>query len=348
MVFEVTLPRQPDANFWRSEGADVNENAKRLQDLYEKTPKEYIDELKRLNEKGYQFRLTEGKVFQLFPSDEMRKVPIKLQVREGVITWYFVAPHDETHQEFRDQVYRSAALGHLRVKRACEKYLRGTNSLHVKKMHTSVKESLMNHNHYRLDKGLDVNPDDLREHLMGFVEAEDKLKLFVQDENGKQIEKFLTKEEAEEILKQYERHWTKINYVGPAKTTFTAGGTLKLPKRDKSILTQYKEAIYAKFTSKDWKEWNKYKHLEQPCRTIFPGKTVKELTEQELDELVRTAEKGMRGIRSEAAQARQPEGEFAEGLDLPVRKQKVAMQDFIEPLKTGSEAPEIKKEEKAK
>lgn len=301
MVFEVNLNREHNTPIWRSEGAEVNADVARLQKLFDENVddgKAYADELEKLKNdpnRNRNFRLTEGKVFELFPSEQTLKVPIKLQVKEGVITWYFIAPHDVTKQDFRDEVYRSAALAHLRVENACEKYLRGTNALHVKKMHTSEEESGLNHNHYRLMEGHDVEPKDLRQHLMGFVQAQKELKLVAGDK-----EKYLDKEEAEEILRQYEKHWTIINHKGEAKTVEIAGEKIDLPKREKSLLEEYKAKEMAQWDDDDRAEWEQYKHLEMPCRSINPDTPVEVRLE--------AAAKGMRGIRSEVQHQRQIQG----------------------------------------
>lgn len=304
--FQVNLPRIQVAEKWRSEGAEVNEKVAHLQRLFDENidnGKAYAEELARLKSEGHQFRLTRGKVYQIFESDKTLDVPIRLQIKEGVITWYFIAPQDKTKQKFRDEVYESAGLAHLKVDHACEKYLRGTNALHVKKMHTKETEALYNHNHYRLMEGHDVTPTELRQHLMGFVEAQRKLELFVDSEGGGKTEKFLTTDEAEEILKQYEEHWLRITHKGDAKNVaLDDGRIMKLPARESSLLEEYKTKELAKWDAEDWAEWNAYKGLEQPCKTIFQSDDLPLAT------LRTAAQKAMRGIRAEFADTRQIKG----------------------------------------
>lgn len=300
MVFNIILHRVPVTTVWKSEGAEVNPHAAQLQELFDDNVEAYQSELKKLENEGHKFRLADGRVYELLESTETMEVPIKLQIKEGTITWYFLAPNDVTKQSFRDEVYRSAALAHLKVKNACEKYLRGTNSLHVKKMHTNESEAGLNHNHYRLLDGHDVTPEDLRQHLMGFIEAEQNQKLFVDGSAGKKTEKYLTLEEANAILGKFEEHWTVITHKGPAKTINVNGKPLKLPQREKSLLEEYKAKEYAKWTPEDIEEWEKYKDLEQPCRSIDNTKP--------FEEQLKAAEKGMRSLRSEVAHERQMAG----------------------------------------
>ncbi len=212
------------------------------------------------------------------------------------MTWYIVAPMDETHQSFRDEVYQSAAIGHLKVDNHCERYWRGTNSFHVKKMHTSENESQFNHNHYRVRDDRDITPIDVEQHLMGFVEAQRTLGLV----DGP-TEKFLTTEEASQIVTDFKIYHTVVNHEGPAIPSQTIDGIeFSLPERDISILTAYKNSPDQVFTEEDIKEWEENRHKEEPCVGIRP--------DMPLVELLIAVQDGMRGLGSELAQTRQVAG----------------------------------------
>lgn len=313
-VFECLLNRVQDAPMWRSE---KTKEANILQALFDKANTDDIENSdpnqptyekvrEKMESEGKKFRLTEDQIWQIFPTDETLKVPIRLQIKEGTITWYFEGPMDVTTQEFRDEVYLSAGLGHLKVKNACEKYLRGTNALHVLKMHTSEAEAGLNHNHYRLEgKHGDVTPTDLREHLTGFVEAEKALHLTVKGSAGEEKEKFLDMEEVESIIRDYEKHWAIINHKGPAQTVEIHGEMIQLPYRPTtSILEEYKESEHAKWTPEDEQEWEEFKGLEAPCRELQGV----ELSKLPLEKQIEYAKKSMRGLKSENALLRQVPG----------------------------------------
>ncbi len=275
-VFEVTLDRKPEAELWKLQ---QNKDTEKLQNLFNlatqykddkvkcsKYINEYQATLDQLQSDGKrEFTLTKGKVSELVedPAHKTMKVPIKIQIKEGVLTWYFEAPMDQTTQSFRDEVFLAAGLAQVNVDHARFRYLRGTNSLHVKKMHTQEAESLMNHNHYILDKGEDFTPERVKQHLNSFVQAERELtkKGYIQNassEVGK--EKFLNQAEADAIVKKYEEHWNKIT------KTFD---TVKVKQLDNptdgwttqvgvSELEEKKELGQKRLTKEDRNEWVKY------------------------------------------------------------------------------------------
>jgi hypothetical protein len=179
---------------------------------------------------------------------------------------------DETTQTFRDELYSSAAIGHLKVEKHCERYYRGTNSLHVKKMHTNEAESGFNHNHYRVSEG-DVTPADVLQHLIGVVEAQRDLKIVGDDSK----EKFLDRNEALVIANLFARHVEDLS------------------KRTSLVPSPDDE-----FTPEDIAEWESSRHLEEPCRSIEPSVSLAEKLV-----LVRDS---MRGIGSELAHTRQMAG----------------------------------------
>lgn len=243
-VFFADLPRQQETKLYRSEGPDVNKDVARLQKLFDESQIDTYDaELKSLQKTGRQFRLTEGHVYEVFQDNPSTlKVPIKMSIKEGVLTWYFISPHDQTSQEFRDETFLCAGLGHVNVDDAWFRYYRGTNAVHVEKMHTHEGESMYNHNHYVLAKGQDFTPERLKQHLDGFIQAERELG-YVVDQDGKQVEKILTQEEADEIVKQYTEHWKKITAKPDANTP--------------SILEKCKALGHKRLTMADKNEWVK-------------------------------------------------------------------------------------------
>ncbi len=260
-TFEIELPRKQLTEVWKLE---KSEDAARLQNLFDLATKhkddkvlcskyinEYQSELDKLQRGGKrEFTLTKGHVYELVEHPEHKKleVPIQMQVKEGVLTWYFKAPMDVTKQTFRDEVFLAAGLAHVNVDHARFRYLRGTNSLHVKLMHTKEQESLMNHNHYILDKGVDFTPERLKQHLDGFVKAERELTKggYIKDveaTSGK--EKFLTQEEADAIVEEYKKHWAKIN---------------EKVEDQPSLLQEKKTLRDKRLTKEDKHEWVKYNY----------------------------------------------------------------------------------------
>jgi len=112
-------------------------------------------------------------------------------------------------------------------------------------MHTNEKESLMNHNHYILDKGKDFTPERFKQHLDGFVKAERELAeagiIKDGDSNGG---KFLTQAEADQLVEAYTQHWNSINTVkGDSSTTELEEkkelGKKRLTKEDKIEFVKY-------------------------------------------------------------------------------------------------------------
>lgn len=250
-----------------------------------------------MEKKGANFRLTRGKVFQITDSNKTIDVPIIFQVKGGCMTWYIKAPMDETHQEFRDEVYESAGLGHLRVKDHCEKYWRGTNSLHVKKMHTNESESGFNHNHYRM-KDRDVDPVAVYEHLHRFVDAQREMELI--DSSGR--EKFLDHDEATKICEKFKRFWIVSTHVGPETTVRLGDEEIRLPAREKSIIEEFKESPGQRLTPEDIEEWERYKEKENPCLIINNWESLT------VAQRLKAIAEGMRGLGSELAQTRQVYG----------------------------------------
>ncbi len=306
--FEVELKTKQTASLWQSEGTTTSKKAERLQELFDKGLSNQYEEEKASFEKkengGAKFRLTDGKVFEIFESDQTMEVPIKFQVKGSTITWYFDAPKDETHQDWRDDfVYMPAAVGHLEVDGHCEKYWRGTNSLHIKKMHTRQSEDKLNHNHYRIENDRDVTPTQVAQHLVGFVNAHKLIDeareqgVIPPSKYGFLADKILTVEEVKEISHKFNVHHVKANHVGPAEDVKVGEEVVHLPAREESLLSVYKNSKKQTFTAEDLKEWEEHKHEEEPCRSINQATPIKQKIE--------AIKAGMRGIGSELAKTRQ-------------------------------------------
>lgn len=299
MAFEVTLnKRAPEAKLWRSD--DQTEGAKQLQSLFDKGMSDEYDAAKKEMEKDGKrlFRKTNNHVFELFGSNKTMRVPIKFQVKLGTINWYFMAPKDETHQSFRDELYNAAGIAHMsKVENHCQAYWRGTNSFHLKKMHSDEEEDNYNHNHYRVENDRDVDPTHVSQHLLGLVESQREMGLVGED--GK--EKFVTLQDALEISHKFNIHWVKINHAGAQKEVKVGDEFVSLPERDVSILSQFKEARENKLTEEDLKEWTDNRHKEEPCREMTITK------EMPLTKKIELAAKGSRGIGSDLAETRQLE-----------------------------------------
>lgn len=305
-VFERMLPRPQIAPCWDSH---QTAEAKDLQSTLERTANGDFtaldNKIQDFMKDDHFFRLTEGKFYEVNPGD-YKEVRLKIQVKEGTITWYFAnVGHDETTQEFRNQVFRSAALGHLTVKGACAKYYRGTNAMHVKRMHTSERESMINHNHYRVDDN-HVTPSQFRDHLYGFLEAQKAYGI---------PDKFLTQDEADQLINAY----IKFDESLDAKVDGI-----------KTRRELFHERELQKWTAEDRKELVENKSIEEPCdaqEIIVPlnqGPITVEIANKEtrilpkewfkyrdrLDKaaLDKIAKAGSEGQRSDVAHTRQVEG----------------------------------------
>lgn len=124
----------------------------------------------RLAKDGIGFRSTRGVVYLTRHEGEKVDVEVALQVKGYSLTWYFWAEGamDQYPQDFRDKLYNQAAICHKAVKDGCDLYYRGSNSIHVKRMHHREGESGHNHNHYRLQGDRHYMPEDVAQHMEGF------------------------------------------------------------------------------------------------------------------------------------------------------------------------------------
>src|SRR3990167_6481415 len=111
------------------------ENAKTLQRLFDAENAEaYAEQLAAFRQEiasdtmdsrdRHDFRLTDGKIYEIFDEGETLDVSIQFMVKESSITWSFSAPKDETRQEWRDDVFNTAAIAHQSVRLGCETYYR--------------------------------------------------------------------------------------------------------------------------------------------------------------------------------------------------------------------------------
>lgn len=167
------------------------------------------------------------------PDSSIDHVFIKLQVRCDVITWYI---QGESTQAFRDTLYTLAAASHRRMQKACDGYFRGSDSLHIKRMHTHFGESAVKHNHYRFLEG-EVTPEILRNHLNGILAQE----------GGSD---FLSEHEINEIVDKYSDCFRREHeqYKGRPGT-------------------QLMDFLYEnQLTPHDKEEYEKNRHKEEPCK----------------------------------------------------------------------------------
>lgn len=293
------MPRNPITKIWDSHDPEESPLAKKLQALFDQGLNERYDlELNSMKEAGAKFRMTDGRVFEIIDANNTLSVNIKFQVKGGTLTWYILAPKDETHQSFRDEVYAAAGLAHHEVTNHCEKYWRGTNSLHVKLMHTKEEEAGFNHNHYRM-KDCHADPQAVYEHLFGFVKAQQDLGL----KHADGTEKFLTEQEALQIYQNFEKFWFVSRHVGPAKTIKLNDEMVYLEAKDISDVDAYKKTPEQLFTKEDLEEWETNKHKQDPCTTDY-----EDWDKFTVSERLALISAGMRGLGSELAQTRQLAG----------------------------------------
>lgn len=244
MSFEIILNKPQLATLWRFEGADINAKAKVLQSLFDRNIKLYEREKQRMEKDGSKFQVSDKKVYQCFSLNKTREIPIKFQVKGSTMTWYLVAPKDTTLQEFRDQLYKTAAKAHLKVENHCRKYYTGSDSLHIKKMHTHKDEINCNHEHYRIQDDQDVQPVHVYQHLSGFIEAQKELGY-----------SYLDQQEALAICHKFKEHWARVNYVGPSTSSY--------PARKESILSTYKRSPDQVLTHQEILDWEKSRQICQ-------------------------------------------------------------------------------------
>jgi hypothetical protein len=155
------------------------------------TPR-YEEKLKELQQAGLSCRLTKAVVYFTRQEDLTVEIEIKVQVKGHSLTWYFWAPGamDQYPQAFRNELYDQAAVCHRGVDAGCDLYYRGSNSIHIKLMHTHEDESGHNHNHYRLRDNKPYTPNDFRQHMAGFKGCELERKYFVEGEIDKICNEF--------------------------------------------------------------------------------------------------------------------------------------------------------------
>jgi hypothetical protein len=157
------------------------------------------------------------------------EVPIGVQVVGGTITWYIYTRKNKTSQAFRDEIYLAAALGHLKVPAHCEKYYRGSDSLHIKKMHRTETAELLAEETRDLNTLLNMNEEDLLK-----VEG-------IGDKTAKAIAEFFEDKENQEEIKlllKYGVHPQKMKEKMSGHRfsgkTFVLTGTLSHYTRDEA------------------------------------------------------------------------------------------------------------------
>lgn len=197
------------------------------------------------------------------------KVLVVVATYKNSINWLVLGEMNKDGQKFRDEIYACAALAHNQVDRGCGKYYRGTNSVHVKRLHSDPFESMYNHNHYPLGGKLgadfdvcdfpdDVTPSEFRAHVMEFARQDAKM------HGGKS--RFLSEKKAAKLADEFDK-----NYILE----------MSAPKPEEPLTRKYSE--------EDIQELIELAHQEKPCKTP-EGSPL-----------------NTRGIGSEHADDRQPE-----------------------------------------
>lgn len=246
-VFEIMLPRSQIAPVWKSD-----QNTPVVQDLQRTLNNIHDGKFEELDKKindyaleNHFVTLTNGEFYEVEPGGYKRTTP-KIQVKEGTITWYFTGVgNNETTQEFRDLIFRTAALGHFLVDGACSKYYRGTNALHIKRMHTDEQESTTNHNHYRVHDN-HLTGHQFAQHLHGFIKAQEAYGI---------PNKFLNEEEAEELIKEYQKFDQSLDQIVPDGDGVT------------TLRDIYHQAEVEKWSREDMEELDENRDIENPCET---------------------------------------------------------------------------------
>ena len=260
---------------------DTTEAARKLQALIDgEKRKEYETLVRQYQDAGKTFSLTKGKVYETLDTGRMENVSIKFQVKKGVITWYFIAPMDQTKQDYRDRVYQTAAVAHQSVDNGCETYDRGSNHFHLKVMHTTKEESGFNHNHYRTDNGV-ITPKEVYQHIMAFHHHP----------TGREI---VSLDKAREIVFTYSVYWAEnaedvryLPYVIFENEKFLEHLTVKLAKIGKFTPSQV-DKIFEQFLASDK---SGVTNSLQIFQLLAPGTTIDDLSDvvERVKALYRTA-----------------------------------------------------------
>lgn len=202
MPFNIDLENLQRTKLWTFKTTDF---ALELQSLLDKNDRVgYVSRLKELSNPTdgtppHRFSKTDKVVYEMLDEGKEIEIPIKLQVKNSVITWYFSAPKDRTHQSFRDLIFTTAAKAHASVNNSCETYYRGTNHYHLKVMHTHEGEAGFNHNHYRTANDGPITPEEFYQHLMAFC-AQSEGRQFIP-----------TERERDEIILKFALYWAEFN-----------------------------------------------------------------------------------------------------------------------------------------
>ncbi|AJJ04689.1 hypothetical protein BZ21_1016 [Yersinia pseudotuberculosis] len=112
--------------------------------------------------------------------DRYTQVCVAVATSGNSINWFVLGEMNKDGQHFRDEIYACASNAHNSVDRGCGKYYRGTNAVHVKRLHNDPFESMYSHNHYPLggNNGKDfdsvtfpndVTPDEFKQHMLNFA-----------------------------------------------------------------------------------------------------------------------------------------------------------------------------------
>ncbi len=144
--------------------------------------------------------------------DKETRVFVVVATYRNTINWLVLGEMNKDSQKFRDEIYVCASRAHNTLERGCGKYYRGTNSVHVKRLHSDPFESMYNHNHYPLGglKGADfdartfpddVTPEEFTQHVLAFAKADKEM------HGG--IPRFLTEFDARRIAEEFRKNHVK-------------------------------------------------------------------------------------------------------------------------------------------
>lgn len=144
--------------------------------------------------------------------DTHTQVCVAVATSGNSINWFVIGEMNKDGQQFRDEIYKCAANAHNSVDRGCGKYYRGTNAVHVKRLHNDPFESMYSHNHYPLGGNNgedfdstsfpnDVTPDEFRDHMLNFSNHDALM------HNG--TAKFCDLTTAKEIINEFSKEYEK-------------------------------------------------------------------------------------------------------------------------------------------
>ncbi len=131
----------------------------------------------------------------------------------GVINFEIISPMNETSQQWRNVVYGLAATASQEAG-GCSRYYRGTDDTHIRRHHTYVGEAAFNHNHYRVDDGLQITGSYFEAFMSSLLVAQEVAVSEARSDSAIESARIcqsmpiLSEEAAADIVEAYKQYFT--------------------------------------------------------------------------------------------------------------------------------------------